>query len=241
MSSLKRFLHLEGQRKGRAPSPPAKVGPSRFSALENDRAPGGPGEAPAPAGTVERFERQVSDQPLATDARSLDEQPFIRCMHCHGDNGRFAQYCINCSEALNTPAQQEFNRHLWDERLQQRAEENKFSQAKATADRQAMAEQLAERELLGQRLKESFEEERVDQDVALGVRMLRAIQSPGWRLAIIGGGLLVIAGFGVAALRGNMNARLVLLGCAVLGLFLFTPPRVWLERRRRRWWQDDDF
>jgi hypothetical protein len=238
MSSLKRFLHLEGHRKDRGPSAPRrKDGPSRFSALENP-APDASDGAASPAGTRQRFERQVTDQPLATAERAPEEQPFIRCMACHADNSRYAQSCINCSEALQTPAQQEFNRALWEERLQQRAEEARASQARAAAEREAMAERLFQSELERARLEREYGRE--GQDVPPGIWLLRRIRDPRWRIGVIAGGALTFVIVLGAALRGSSGARLALFFGGLLALVMFTPPRVWLQRRRRRWWERDD-
>jgi hypothetical protein len=230
MSHLRRFLHLEGRRKARDSAAPAEPSASsRFATLEQP-ASAAPEEAFVPPATVQRFERQVSDPPLATDERALEEQPFLRCMHCQIDSSRYAQVCPQCGSSLTAPEQQEFNRALWEQRLRYREEEAK-AQEEASRVR---AEQQAELEAAYRQLERRS---RPSGETPLGIWLLRRIADPRWRIGVIVGGLLAYAVFSVVELRGGRPSfRLWLL--VTLGLVaLFTPPRM-LVTRRRRWYDD---
>src|SRR5262245_52919403 len=106
MSRLKRFQHLEAPREGR-PGEASSTTDERFANLEAERPaqPATPASTASRGGAAERFQRQVSEQPLALDARVTGEQQFIRCMRCEADNSRYARECIHCGTRLDTDEQ----------------------------------------------------------------------------------------------------------------------------------------
>lgn len=229
MSSLKRFLHLEGRRQERGSAAPAEPSASgRFASLEHP-ADEASMEVPRAAATVARFERQVSDQPLVTDERALEEQPFLRCMHCQIDSSRYAQHCPQCGSSLTSPEQQEFNRALWQQRLQHREEEVRAQEAA----RKVTAEQMVELENAYRQLDTLRE---VRGDLPFGLWVIRQIKDPRWRIGVIASGLLGYAVLCVVALRGGWGARQLWLLVTIALSALFAPPS--MRRRRRRWFDD---
>jgi hypothetical protein len=157
MGRFNRFLHLEKERTQKDGEPEAGSTPdaraARFGGVQPDvpvppPPPGGPAAAPhAP-----RFEQAPGGpRELALDEKRAEDQPFIRCATCEGDNNRFAQECQHCHADLNTPAQRAFNEQLWTTlRAQKEAE------AAAHAEKLAAQLQAAEQEARGRR--EMFEQ-----------------------------------------------------------------------------------
>ncbi len=249
MSRLDRFRKLESPRTERPADGPKKT-QQRFDRMEPERAPADlpPPPPPPPGPAAERIRRQVSDQPLALDQRNPQEQQFIRCMHCEGDNGRYATHCIHCSAALQTDAQRDYNEQFWQQR-QVQVEEQRQAEEQFHANRDQIAREQAEAR---ERAYAAMKEEARGGDFSAGegsappgVRLIRAIESPALQWAAAGGFALagVLAFYGLANLkRGPEWLPFACFGALLALLLLFTPPRWWTHRvrRRRGWFFDDD-
>ena len=249
MSRLDRFKRLEAPRTER-PGDAQKKTQERFTRMEPERAPADlpPPPPPPPGPAAERIRRQVSDQPLALDHRNTQEQQFIRCMHCEGDNGRYATHCIHCSAALQTDEQRDYNEQFWRQRQAQVAEEQQAVE-QFQANRERLAQEQAE---VRQRAYEAMVEEARAGDFSggegstpPGVRLIRAIESPALQRAVVAGLVVVavLAGYGLTKLRrGPEWLPFVCIGALLALLLLFTPPGWWTYRGRRRrgWFFDDD-
>lgn len=248
MSRLDRFKRLESPRTER-PGDAQKKTQERFSRMEPERAPADypPPPPPPPGPAADRIRRQVSDQPLALDQRNTQEQQFIRCMDCEGDNSRYATHCVHCSASLQTDAQRDYNEQFWRQRQVQVAEQQQAEQQFRANQDQYAREQAEAR----QRAYEAMVEEARGGDFSggegstpPGVRLIRAIKSPTSQWAAVGGFVLVgvLAFYGLVNLkRGPSWMPFVCIGALLALLLLFTPPGWWTYRgRRRRGWLDDD-
>ena len=189
-------------------------------------------------------------------APAEEEQPFIRCQRCETDNSRFARSCTSCGEDLQTEAQRAFNARLWAERRREREELDRENSARRAGQAEAEAEDVqARRRAAEEMAREVGQRERArlgrspgwggpwgggpsdaggpfdgpGDATPFGIRLLRLIRSPFWRLAAIGG-LLLLSVLGLALARVNPVA-LVLVVSLLVGLF--APRRRW---SRRRWW-----
>ncbi|MBX5483318.1 MAG: hypothetical protein IRZ16_15970, partial [Myxococcaceae bacterium] len=90
-------------------------------------------------GHLARFDAPKPE--LHTASESALAQPFLRCMHCEGDNNRYATGCMHCHADLATPEQRAFNERLWAQLLAQREEEEKAHAAHQAAFLQAAIEE----------------------------------------------------------------------------------------------------
>lgn len=243
MSRLDRFKRLEAPRTERAGEGTKKT-EARFSHVEQERAPG---EAPVSRPAVQRMERQVSDQPLALDTRSTEEQQFIRCMICEADNGRFAQVCVHCGAALQTEQQRDFNEQFWRRRRSEAAQEQQ-----AVDQLQQHQAQLTEEQARVQR--QAFEQMvRESQDGSSGqppgIRLINGLKDPIWQWVLIGGFVMVGLAAGVSLWRSHPDQaglKWICTGALVVLAWLFTPPSWWSygwRRRGRRPWHlgSDDY
>lgn len=250
-SPLRRFLHLERPRPARgaetadAPSPTA----GRFDGVER------PAPDPRPAhrtgAQLDRFgpEPEPGIELVETAAGA---RPFTRCLRCGMDHNVFATSCTGCAASLDTPEQHAFNERLWAGRQVEAAREAAMAKERQALRDSGSAEEARARRELGETLaREVGDSERArldreerdlggwgsggwggvgwnDDPSPIGVRLLRLIPDPRWRLAAgIGGGAIAL-GLLVAGLLG---ARAPLaLGVLVL-VVLFAPPG-W---RRGRW------
>ncbi|HYV43843.1 MAG TPA: hypothetical protein VFA20_03235 [Myxococcaceae bacterium] len=239
MSRLDRFKHLETRRAERS-SEGDKNTQERFNRVEQERAPG---EAPPPSPAAQRIQRQVSDQPLALDQRSTEEQQFTRCMHCEADNSRFAHACIYCGAPLQTDEQRDYNERFWRQRRSEAAREQQAVDQLRQHNEELTEEQArVQRETFSEMVKEAQGQARREGQ-PWGIRMINALTDPIWQWVLIG--FFATAGLGAAAglwygRPDQLGLRWVCIGTlAALGL-LFTPPGWWARRTRRGLFQDYD-
>ncbi|HEY7724166.1 MAG TPA: hypothetical protein VH880_02440 [Anaeromyxobacteraceae bacterium] len=250
---LRRFEHLERPRRD---GPDGDERPSAGERIQGVEAHGGPAGGPAVPGEVRRrFEPPRPRLPEVADA-SGDEQPFTRCQRCQTDSSRYAATCTTCGEDLRTPEQRAYNERLWAEHRRERDEidaanaerraEAEKEEAEAAKVRRQAAEEMA-REVGDQ------ERDRLERDglggqgwprsrrggpwgapppgfdpTPWGIRLLRLIRNPLWRVVAIGAVLAAVVG--VLLLARN---PLVLVLVVSVVLSLFTPRRTW---RRGPWW-----
>ncbi len=239
MSRLSRFLHLERQRStspDAAAEAEARTGTAeRFEGVEQ------PGPAPgAPRASGADLERFGPEPPprielLRSDA---DAQPFTRCMDCGMDHGVFATQCTNCGARLDTAAQRAFNEQLWTKRREEAAGEAKAaaerraladrSQAELDAARRAMGEVLAREVAARERLRLGSEDgpwgghgSSAHTSTPLGLRLLRALPDWRWQLGAALGAVAVLGG--LVALGTAGRHPLALLAALVLGIVLVVP------------------
>ena len=176
MTRLRRFMHLERPRDA-AIDP--EVGPSsreRFGAVdatgdELEAAPPPPlpaGEAPPPppGAAGDRFREPPARAPdVATTTPGT--QPFVRCYLCETDNSVYAERCVNCSAALDTPEQRRFNETLWAERQEEARrledEVRRLREASARAEEEAYRARRQMGELIAREVGRQ-ERERIDRD-----------------------------------------------------------------------------
>ena len=192
----------------------------RFLRLEPRKGGGG---APAVDPEIERL-RAERKQRFASGMEIADEapeaQPFSRCAVCEADNGRFAERCMNCGTALDSPEQRAYNDALWERmRAYQQAAQTERPEVPSSGTR-AHGEELA------QRVRRS-EYARLDsmpgRRPSPGARILAALPRP-MRTATILGGLAEIAGTGIAAYSTHeANWRFVFFASVALVGALFVP------------------
>jgi hypothetical protein len=249
----RRFEHLERPRRE---GPDGDERPSAGDRIQGVEARGPPGAGGAVPGEVrQRFEPPRPRLPDVADA-SGDEQPFTRCRRCETDSSRYAATCTTCGEDLRTAEQRAFNERLWAERRRERDEvdaanaerraEAEKAEAEAAQVRRQAAEEMARQ--VGERERERLEREGLGgptwprgnrgepwggptpgfDPTPWGIRLLRLIRNPLWRVAAIGA---VLAGLVGLLLLARNPFVLVLVVSVVLSLF--TPRRAW--RRGPRW------
>ncbi|HZN95755.1 MAG TPA: hypothetical protein VFB81_23740, partial [Myxococcales bacterium] len=237
MSRFDRFRKLEAPRTERPADGPRKT-QERFDRVEAGRAPSDlpPPPPPPPGPAARRIERQVSDQPLILDQRSTQEQQFIRCMHCEGDNSRYASDCVHCGAALQTEAQRDFNERFWQQRQVQVAEEKQAVErfhkgreqmTKEQAEAQAAAYMSMVQEARGGELGGG------SSWTPPGVRFIRSIENPNGQWLAIGGFVLAGALAVLGLVKHKPGQDVLMWACLgvlmVLGI-LFTPPVFWSSR-----------
>lgn len=214
---LTRFLNLERPRKEGGEPPHEVATPGRFAAEQFE---------------VEREQRVSSG--IEVDAPHDEEQPFLRCPVCEGDNTKYAVRCINCQRRLDTPEVHAWNARLWEERRKLAAQQPAAPEVAVPADPDAqrrLGELLAQEVALRERT-------RLDAQPAtsvVGMRLLGLIPDGGVRLAV-GLGLVALffaAGSVAFTAKGHPLLQTGAMGLAVTLLALFTPAR---RRFRSRWW-----
>lgn len=132
--NLERERPLEGDASG-GESADGRAESGRFNALQTEMRPA-PGPAPIAQGHLARFDAPKPAE-LSLDASTEQDQPFIRCRVCEGDNNRFAVECQHCSADLNTPEQRAFNEQLWAQLRETRQQEAEAHQQMQAAQLQA--------------------------------------------------------------------------------------------------------
>lgn len=242
MSRLDRFKHLEAPRTGRGGDDDAsKKTEERFARVEKEQAPDqAPPAKPANRPAAQRMARQVSDQPLALEARSTEEQQFIRCMNCEADNSRYAQSCVHCGSALWTDEVRDYNEKFWRQRKAEAAQERQeLDQINVRKERHAQEQADAKAAAFTAMVKEA--QRRDDGGEAPGFRIIRSIESSSGRVMAIAG--FILLGVISFACLGKWQPGRTWLGVTgLVGLLalaiLFLPPSVWVVRNRRSWWDD---
>ena len=250
---FRRFEHLERPRKDGPDGDERPSAAGRFEGVEAEHqgrpAPG------VPASSRDRF-APPRERPPDVAAPADDEQPFTRCLRCETDNSRFAGACASCGADLRTAEQREFNAGLWARRRKEREDLERENDALRAARAEAEAESArARRQAAEEMAREVGERERArlggaggwgdawggrpprDPDAPwggagdptpVGLRLLRRIRNPLWRLLAVGG-LVLAAVLALALARVNPVALVVVVSILV---GLFTPR----GRGRRRWW-----
>lgn len=251
----RRFLNLERPRReepDEAPPDPAE----RFVRVE---APGqAPAETPVPEGATDRF-RDPKERPLEVAPARDGEQPFARCAACQMDNTVYAVACQNCGADLTTREQQVFNERLWAKRKEEAAGEA-AAHAELERERQRAAEGEARaRRELGETLARR-EAARVEERLGgatwgeggwgrrglgdphgdggggaspYGLRLLRTIENPVARIAVMVGAIaLPILMIVLPDRRSGWRVAGMLVAFVVAAMI--SPPG-W-RYRRRRWW-----
>ncbi len=251
---LRRFERLERPRKGGPDGDERSSTEERFDDLGARPPP-----RPAPDGAADPApsagDRFAPPRPRSPELeqRGEEEQPFLRCMRCETDSSRYASTCTTCGEELGTEAQQAYNQKLWAARRKEREElerENagrREAQARAEVEvgearRQAaaeMARQVGERERWRIESRDPWggappydpdDPYGAPRDTTpIGLRLLRAIRSPAWRLVAIGG--VVLFAVLVVAFASRSPPLLIVLVSVLIGLF--APRR---RLRGRLWW-----
>jgi hypothetical protein len=196
MAGLLRFLHLEPRR-----SPDAE--PSEPSSLDPE----------VERLRAERKQRFASGIEIAEE--TPDAQPFHRCAICEAENGRFSDGCTNCGASLTTPEQRAYNDALWE---RMRSYEQSAKSAPSRADGEELARTVAESE--NARL--AWMPTRPPRT---GAQILAALP-PSLRAAAIFGGLVEVAGAGIAAWHTQAGSwRVVFFASVALIGALFLPRR----------------
>jgi hypothetical protein len=135
---LSRFLHLELGRKSKGGEADEAVRrpTARFDALEPHAAASS--DAQSAEGHLARF--RAPDAELLLHEQGESDQPFVRCIRCDVDSGRFAKACTACGADLDTTEQRAFNERLWAERRAQLRAEKAQHRAMEQARFQDIAE-----------------------------------------------------------------------------------------------------
>ncbi len=243
MGRFNRFLHLERERTQKDPAAPDDRGSAsqdpraaRFGAVQTDAAAPSPSpEQHATEGAhTARFD-ETRKPALTLEDKRAEDQPFIRCCHCEGDNSRYARECQNCHADLDTPAQRAFNERLWAERRAQReAEAQALAEARAAQEQAAEEEAKQKRALFEQMAQDVRRQTEGRLDAAFGESTAFRWRGRGVRL---GGTRGDFAGFGIAAvvllaaagLVGSCRTALALLPLFVVAGGAFAL-RWWLRR-----------
>ncbi|HEY8208363.1 MAG TPA: hypothetical protein VIG99_12825 [Myxococcaceae bacterium] len=240
MSRLDRFKHLETRRTERGGDDDAgKKTEERFARVEKEQAPD---RAPSPANrpAAQRVARQVSDQPLALETRSKEEQQFIRCMGCEADNSRYAQSCVHCGSALWTDEVRDYNEKFWRQRQTEVAQEKQeVEQIHARKEQHTKEQAEAKAAAFTAMVKEA--QRGSDSGEAPGIRIIQSIDSSSGRVMAIAG-FILLGVISFACLGKYQPGRTWLGVTGLLGLLalaiLFLPPSVWARRSRNHWWDD---
>jgi hypothetical protein len=234
LSRLSRFLHLERARSGRdAPGEPAGGDPATAERFEGVQRPGRGPAAPRSSGAdLERFGPEPPPRIELLETAS-NAQPFTRCMRCGMDHGVFATACTGCNASLDTAEQRAFNERLWA-RLQEEA----AREARAAAERRALADRdQAELARAQRAMGEALAREVAERErwrlgggaplgdsgylgPPLGLRLLRALPDWRWQLGAVAGGVAVVGGLAALGMRGHPGA---LLAAILLGILLVVP------------------
>jgi hypothetical protein len=243
MSRLDRFKHLEAPRTERGGEDEvAKKTEERFARVEQEQAPDqAPSSAkPANRPAAQRMARQVSDQPLALEPRSTEEQQFIRCMGCEADNSRYAQSCVHCGSALWTDEVRAYNEKFWLQRQAEVAQERQeVEQIHARREQHTRQQNEAKAAAFSAMVKEA--QGQSDSGEAPGLRIINSIDSSSGRVMAIAG--FILLGVISFVCLGKYQPGRTWLGATGLGgllalAVLFLPPSVWARRSRRHWWDD---
>jgi hypothetical protein len=136
---LSRFLHLERgrQARGSEAEPSGRGRSARFDALEPSAA--APADVRPAKGHLARFEAPAEEELRVYEQREADP-PFVRCVRCEVDSGRFARSCAACGADLDTPEQRSFNERVWKERQAQRIAEQAQQRAREEARREEITQ-----------------------------------------------------------------------------------------------------
>jgi hypothetical protein len=240
---LRRFLHLERPRPARGAEPADAPSPTagRFDGVEQ------PAHGPRPAqrtgAQLDRFGPEP-EPGIELAETAAGARPFTRCLRCGMDHNVFATSCTGCAASLDTPEQHAFNERLWAGRQVEAAREAATAKERQALRDSAGTEEARARRELGETLAREVgdrERARLDREEPgfggwgagsgggggkhdrspIGMRILRLIPDPRWRLAAGIGGAALALGLLVAGLLG---ARAPLaLGVIVL-VVLFAPP-----------------
>src|SRR3954469_20942967 len=197
MAGLLRFLHLEPRRSPDAE--PASEPSSVDPEVERLRA--------------ERKQSFASGIEIAEE--TPDAQPFHRCAICEAENGRFSDRCTNCGASLTTPEQRAYNDALW-ERMRS------YEQSSKCAPSRANGEELARTVAESENARLAWMPTRRP---PTGAQILAALP-PSLRAAAIFGGLVEVAGAGIAAWHTQAGSwRVVFFASVALIGALFLPRR----------------
>ncbi len=226
---------------------------ARIAGIEG-AAPAGTAPASVAPASVERF-RPPAEPSLDTVKEDDAAQPFIRCMRCETDNSPFARACSTCGADLGTREQQVFNERLWEQRKKEKELEDreaavreKEREAEAAATEQArramateMAREVAERERA--RMGPEYGRwggggspwgggwDRPGDPTPYGVRLLRLVKNPAWRIGAVVISVLVPLLLVVFGGRSG-GARVAGMLLFVVLAALFSPPGYRYYRRR---------
>lgn len=208
MGRFNRFLHLERDRGATGGDPPKSEVPAssreeRFGALETAQA--APDAVGTAGGHLARFDEAAAKGAMQLDEKRAEDQPFVRCAKCEGDNNKFAHECVHCHNDLHCAEQRAFNEKLWAE-LREAREAERAAHAER---RRAEAEQSAQ---LAKERREGFEQ--MARDVAAQTRQRLGDDQVS---ALLGGRRRGVAQPAVELLIGGAIGLFVLLVVAVLG------------------------
>ena len=182
-------------------------------------------EKPRPPASVTRPELPRFREPAPSLAEETPgEQPFRRSACCEAENTRYAERCVNCREELHTPAQDDFNARLWEERKTQLAEERaqiKNRAALSSEDQRLLGESIAEEVAERERFRLDWMSD--DGRTPLAVRLCNSLPAE-WRTAFLCSCALACAAGFLTAFFGNPDSpqRFVgfLVGVSVVAAFL---------------------
>ncbi|BDG09440.1 zinc ribbon domain-containing protein [Anaeromyxobacter paludicola] len=234
---------------------------ARIGGIEPAARPGALPAAPAPSvapAHVDRF-RPPAEPAIDTARHDEEAQPFTRCPRCETDNSPFTRTCTTCGSDLGTAEVQRFNERLWEERKREKAlEEREAAVREKEREVEAAATDEARRAMAAEMAREVGERERarLDRDwgswggpgsrwddwgggggdpTPYGVRLLRRIRSPAWRIGVI---VALVAVPLLLVIFGSPRGGTRLAG--FIGLFvlaaLFSPPGSRWGRRRFWGW-----
>lgn len=207
MARLLRFLRIEPRKTGSEGEAPG-VGETAVFDAEIERL------------RAERKARFASGLEIAEE--EPDTRVFLRCAVCEAENGRFAERCMNCGTALDTPEQRAYNDALWAKR---RAAEQAAARPPPVdpAGNRALGEDLAR--AVADREAERLSWMAAGRGPSVGIRILAALP-PQLRTAAILGGLAEIAGTGIAAYNTHTTGwRFVFFASLALAGAIFVPRR----------------
>jgi hypothetical protein len=226
-----RFLNLERGRpaRGSEAEPSGRGRTARFDALEPSAA--APTDVRPAKGHLARFDAPAEEELRVYEQREADP-PFVRCVRCEVDSGRFARSCAACGEDLDTPEQRSFNERVWKESQAQRSADQAQDRAREEARReeitQAAEQNRAYYEELARRVGRETRQ-RIDED-AWDWRLARWRGAPlrltGRHFGIIGVVSTLIA---LAALA--MGSKWVVRALAFIAVGVAFAVVRWLRRR----------
>lgn len=197
---LSRFRILERVRREPARGPHARPS-GRFEALEKPgttvAAESAAGSAdiplahsPHPAGMIEGPQR-VAPPSSGLELASLrpEDQPFVRCVRCEGDNSPFVDGCTHCGTPLHTSEQRTFNERLWAARKAERNEPRAAADTFSPPPQRAFAEELARETSARTRRQMEIDE---GTSARLGLDVPPRVRAVGFRIAVGVFGLLLV-------------------------------------------------